>query len=58
MITGFRLALGGAQEFYGVTPDLATYAKAIGAGTPLSVLAGKQEYMDLIAPEKWYTRER
>lgn len=52
VITGFRLALGGAQEFYGVTPDLATYAKAIGAGTPLSVLAGKQEYMDLIASGK------
>lgn len=49
VITGFRLALGGAQEFYGITPDLATYAKAIGAGTPLSALAGKQEYMDLIA---------
>ena len=53
VITGFRLALGGAQEFYGVTPDLATYAKAIGAGTPLSAsLAGKQEYMDLIASGK------
>jgi glutamate-1-semialdehyde 2,1-aminomutase len=52
VITGFRLALGGAQEFYGVTPDLATYAKAVGAGTPLSVLAGKHEYMDLIAAGK------
>jgi glutamate-1-semialdehyde 2,1-aminomutase len=52
VITGFRLALGGAQEFYGVTPDLATYAKAVGAGTPLSVLAGKREYMDLIAAGK------
>jgi glutamate-1-semialdehyde 2,1-aminomutase len=49
VITGFRLAPGGAQEHYGITPDLATYAKAIGAGTPLSVLAGKREYMDLIA---------
>lgn len=48
VITGFRLALGGAQEFYGVLPDLATYAKAVGAGTPLSVLAGKEEYMRLI----------
>jgi glutamate-1-semialdehyde 2,1-aminomutase len=52
VITGFRLALGGAQEYYGVTPDLATYAKAVGAGTPLSVLAGKLEYMDLIAAGK------
>ncbi len=49
VITGFRLDLHGAQGFYGVIPDLATYAKAVGAGTPLSVLAGKAEYMELIA---------
>jgi glutamate-1-semialdehyde 2,1-aminomutase len=49
VITGFRLKLEGAQGFYGVTPDLATYAKAVGAGTALSVLAGRSEYMDLIA---------
>jgi glutamate-1-semialdehyde 2,1-aminomutase len=49
VITGFRLALGGAQERYRITPDLATYAKAVGAGMPLSVLAGKREYMELIA---------
>lgn len=48
VITGFRIALGGAQEFYGITPDLATYAKAVGAGTPLSVLAGTSQYMQLI----------
>ena len=48
VITGFRLGLSGAQGFYGVTPDLATYAKAVGAGTPLSVLAGKLEFMELI----------
>lgn len=52
VITGFRLALGGAQEFYGVTPDLATYAKAVGAGTPLSALAGKEELMQLIEQGK------
>ncbi len=52
VITGFRLALGGAQEYYGVTPDLATYAKAVGAGLPLSVLAGKAEYMEMIATGK------
>ncbi|MBS1832484.1 MAG: aspartate aminotransferase family protein [Acidobacteria bacterium] len=52
VITGFRLAPGGAQEHYGITPDLATYAKAIGAGTPLSALAGKREFMDLIASGK------
>jgi glutamate-1-semialdehyde 2,1-aminomutase len=48
VITGFRLGIGGAQGFYGVTPDLATYAKAVGAGTPLSVLAGRLEFMQLI----------
>jgi glutamate-1-semialdehyde 2,1-aminomutase len=49
VITGFRLSLGGAQHFYGVTPDLAVFAKAIGAGLPLSAIAGRQEYMDFIA---------
>ncbi len=48
VITGFRLGIDGAQGFYGVIPDLATYAKAVGAGAPLSVLAGPQKYMDLI----------
>lgn len=49
VITGFRVHLQGAQGLYGVEPDLATYAKAIGAGTALSALAGKAKYMDLIA---------
>jgi glutamate-1-semialdehyde 2,1-aminomutase len=49
VITGLRIELGGAQTRFGVTPDLATFAKAVGAGLPLSVLAGKQEYMGLIA---------
>jgi glutamate-1-semialdehyde 2,1-aminomutase len=49
VITGFRVHLQGAQGLYGVEPDLATYAKAIGAGTPLSALAGKARYMDLVA---------
>jgi glutamate-1-semialdehyde 2,1-aminomutase len=49
VITGFRLALGGAQQFYQVTPDLATYAKAIGGGAALSVLAGRLEFMQKIA---------
>jgi glutamate-1-semialdehyde 2,1-aminomutase len=48
VITGFRLGISGAQGFYNVVPDLATYAKAVGAGTPLSVLGGKLEFMDLI----------
>ncbi|MCC6340699.1 MAG: glutamate-1-semialdehyde 2,1-aminomutase [Bryobacterales bacterium] len=49
VITGFRLSLGGAQQHYGVTPDLATFAKAVGGGLPLSVLAGRREFMDWIA---------
>jgi len=49
VITGFRVHLEGAQGLYGVTPDLATYAKAVGAGMPLSILAGRSRYMDLIA---------
>lgn len=52
VITGFRLHLGGAQGFYGVTPDLATYAKAIAGGAPLSAMAGKGPLMDLIASGK------
>jgi glutamate-1-semialdehyde 2,1-aminomutase len=52
VITGFRLHLAGAQGWYGVTPDLATYAKAVGGGTALSVLAGRSAYMDLIASGK------
>jgi glutamate-1-semialdehyde 2,1-aminomutase len=49
VITGFRVALAGAQGLYGVTPDLATYAKAIGAGTALSALCGRRDLMDHIA---------
>ncbi len=48
VITGFRLQLQGAQGFYGVTPDLATYAKAVAGGAALSVLAGRERYMSLI----------
>lgn len=49
VITGFRLALGGAQELFGVTPDLATFAKGIASGFTLSAVAGKAEFMDLIS---------
>lgn len=50
VITGFRLALGGASEFFGVTPDLATFAKALGNGMPIAAIAGKKEIMDKLAP--------
>jgi len=46
--TGFRLARGGAQEFYGVVPDLATYAKAIGNGYPIAAFGGKRQIMAVI----------
>lgn len=50
IITGFRLALGGAQEHYGVAPDLAVYGKAMGGGVPISVLGGDEEIMRLSDP--------
>jgi glutamate-1-semialdehyde 2,1-aminomutase len=47
VITGFRLSAGGAQELFGVTPDLATFGKAIANGFPVAALAGRAELMDL-----------
>lgn len=47
VITGFRLALGGAQEYFGVTPDLACFGKGIANGFPLSAIVGRQEIMQL-----------
>jgi len=46
--TGFRIANGGAQEYYGIKPDLVTYAKAIGNGYPLAAFGGKREIMSII----------
>ena len=45
IVTGFRWSLGGAQEYYGVTPDIATFGKAVANGMPLSIIAGKEKYM-------------
>ncbi len=50
VLTGFRVAAGGAQQFYGVQPDLACWAKALGGGVPISAVSGKAEYMDMISP--------
>ena len=50
VITGFRLALGGAQEFYGVRADLTTLGKIVGGGFPIGVFGGKKEIMKLVAP--------
>lgn len=52
IITGFRVALGGAQELYGVTPDLVTLAKALGGGVPIGAYGGKREIMDIIEQGK------
>ena len=50
VITGFRLAFGGAAEYFGVTPDLVTYGKIIGAGMPEGAYGGRREIMELVSP--------
>lgn len=50
VITGFRLAFGGAAEYFGVTPDLVTYGKIIGAGMPVGAYGGRREIMVLVSP--------
>lgn len=52
VITGFRVALGGAQGYLGITPDLSVFAKAMAAGYPVSCFGGKREIMELIAEGK------
>ncbi|AIF83087.1 glutamate-1-semialdehyde aminotransferase [Candidatus Nitrososphaera evergladensis SR1] len=50
VVTGFRLALGGAGEFFGIKPDIATFAKALGNGFPIGAIAGRKEIMQQLAP--------
>jgi glutamate-1-semialdehyde 2,1-aminomutase len=50
VMTGFRVALGGAQELYGIDPDLTTLGKVIGGGLPVGAYAGKREIMETVAP--------
>jgi glutamate-1-semialdehyde 2,1-aminomutase len=50
VITGFRLAAGGAQEYFGVTPDMTTLGKVLGGGFPIGVIGGRREIMELVAP--------
>ena len=50
VITGFRLGLGGAQEYYGITPDLTTFGKIVGGGMPLAVYGGRKDVMSCVAP--------
>ena len=51
VITGFRLSLGGAQEYFGITPDLSCFGKIIGGGLPVGAFGGRTEIMDYLAPE-------
>ncbi len=50
VITGFRLAMAGAQEYYGVEADLTTYGKIIGGGMPVGAYGGKKDIMEVVAP--------
>ncbi|MFA5246020.1 MAG: aspartate aminotransferase family protein [Pedobacter sp.] len=52
VITGFRLSLGGAQQFFNIRPDLSIFAKALASGYPISVITGKKEWMRLIEEAK------
>lgn len=51
VMTGFRLAMGGAQELYGITPDLTCLGKILGGGLPVAAYGGRAEIMDLVAPD-------
>ena len=52
VVTGFRLALGGAQEFYGVSPDLVAYGKALGGGFPLGAYGGRADLMEVVSEHR------
>ncbi len=53
VITGFRIKVGGAQEYFGVKADLAAYGKVVGGGMPIGVVAGKSKYMDALDGGHW-----
>ncbi len=50
VITGFRLAFGGASEYFGIQPDMITFGKIVGGGMPLAAYVGTKEIMDVVAP--------
>jgi glutamate-1-semialdehyde 2,1-aminomutase len=52
VVTGFRLAYGGAQEYYGIVPDLVAYGKALGGGLPIGVFGGRADVMDLAREDR------
>ena len=52
VITGFRLGLGGAQQYFGITPDISVFAKAMASGYPISAVVGKKKWMNVIEESK------
>ena len=52
VITGFRMSIGGSQKYFGITPDMSIFAKAMGSGYPISAIVGKREWMGLIEEAK------
>ena len=54
VVTGFRLAPGGAQQFFGIRADMCTYGKVIGGGHPIGVLSGKAQYLDALDGGAWH----
>lgn len=50
VITGFRLSIGGAQQYYGITPDMTTLGKIVGGGMPLAAYGGRRDIMECISP--------
>ncbi len=55
VVSGFRLGLGGAVEYYGVSPDLLAYGKAIGGGMPIAALGGRTDLMDEVREDRHHT---
>ncbi len=53
MITGFRILPGGAQEYYGIKADMATYGKIVGGGMPIGIVAGSKKYLDAVDGGTW-----
>lgn len=50
VITGFRLGVGGAQEWFGIKPDLSTFGKIVGGGMPMAIYGGRRDIMKNISP--------
>jgi glutamate-1-semialdehyde 2,1-aminomutase len=57
VVTGFRLAYGGAQEYYGVIPDLVAYGKALGGGLPIGAFGGRREVMELVCEDRMHRQQ-